>query len=41
VFGKQIILARKSYRTVYGKPGFARTTTTTTVRWQLTLYRVK
>ena len=40
-FGKQIILARKWFRTVYGQPGFVRTTATTTVRWQLTLYRVK
>ena len=40
-FGKQIILARKSFRTVYGAPGSQKLITDTTVRWQITLYRVK
>ena len=40
-FGKQIILARKSFRTVYGRPDSQKLITDTTVRWQITLYRVK
>jgi hypothetical protein len=36
-FGKQIVLARKSFRKVYS----GNIITSTTVRWQLTLYRVK
>jgi hypothetical protein len=40
-YGKQIILARKSFRTVYGRPDSQKLITNTTVRWQITLYRVK
>ena len=40
-FGKQIILARKSFDHTFGVPGSQKLITSTTVRWQITLYRVK
>lgn len=40
-FGKQIILARTSFDHTFGAPGSQKLITSTTVRWQITLYRVK